>query len=191
MENEPKDLEELQERARAGERPNFVFFWGHTPGRSGEVGFECFSQWYPAPFEVDGVRFATAEHFMMAGKARLFEDRAAEAQILAAPTPAEVKRLGREVKGFNEATWNERRFGIVVRGNIEKFSQNPALREVLLRTTTDVLVEASPTDSVWGIGLAASDERARDPLAWRGLNLLGFALMRARAHLMSGDQLRP
>jgi ribA/ribD-fused uncharacterized protein len=74
----------------------------------------------------------------------------------------------------------------VVDGSVPKFGEHEPLREYLLGTGERVLVEASPTERVWGIGLAASDERAADPGAWRGLNLLGFALMRARQILDHG-----
>jgi ribA/ribD-fused uncharacterized protein len=69
------------------------------------------------------------------------------------------------------------------RGNLAKFAQHPDLAGFLLGTRERVLVEASPVDRVWGIGLAAGDERAGSPREWRGLNLLGFALMAAREAL--------
>lgn len=161
----------------------YVFFWGHTPNKPGTVGAECLSQWYPAPFEVDGVRFETAEHFMMWGKAQLFGDQGAAARILAAGHPKRAKDLGRTITGFDEAKWVAARMAIVTAGNVEKFRQNPDLLAFLLGTGERVLVEASPMDRVWGIGLAADDERAQDPAQWRGLNLLGEALMAARETL--------
>jgi ribA/ribD-fused uncharacterized protein len=183
MKDEPYDLSTIQERARAGWSPKFIFFWGHTSSDPTRVGKECFSQWYPAPFVVDGIAYPTAEHFMMAEKARLFGDEEAARAALEAPHPGAAKRAGRQVRGFIESIWQERRFDIVVAANQAKFSQHPMLRDVLLATTARVLVEASPTDRVWGIGLAADDAQARNPLEWRGLNLLGFALMVARARI--------
>ncbi|MEY9860600.1 ribA/ribD-fused uncharacterized protein [Catenulispora sp. GAS73] len=161
----------------------YLFFWGHTPKKAGVVGAECLSQWYPAPFEVDGVRFATAEHYMMWGKARLFGDEQAAAKIVAAGHPQEVKNLGRMITGFDEDAWVAARLAIVTAGNVEKFRQNPDLLAFLLGTRDRVLVEASPVDRIWGIGLAATDEKAQDPATWRGLNLLGEALMAARETL--------
>jgi ribA/ribD-fused uncharacterized protein len=149
-----------------------------NPGKA--VGKECLSQWWPAKFVVDDVTYSSAEHFMMAGKARLFGDEAVLSRIFQAPTPGEAKKLGRQVRGFEQARWNAVAFNVVVRGNTEKFKQNPELLEFLLGTNTMVLVEASTVDRVWGIGLAASDPLARDPQAWLGGNLLGFALMAAR-----------
>lgn len=159
-----------------------LFFWGHT-GRSGQVGKECLCQWYPAAFEVDGIRYPTSEHFMMAEKARLFGDSVTLAAILAADHPGSAKNLGRQVRGFDEQRWQEARYDIVVRGSIEKFGQNPAPLDFLMRTNDKILVEASPEDWIWGIGLSEWDEAAKDPYRWKGLNLLGFALMTARERL--------
>lgn len=158
-------------------------FWGHTPSRDGRVGRECFSQWWPVRFTVDGAGYASAEHFMMAAKARLFGDEAIVPEILAASHPAEAKALGRKVRGFDNDVWEKHRFGLVVEGNVAKFGQHPELRDYLLGTGDRVLVEASPRDRIWGIGLGAKNERAADPGQWRGLNLLGFALMETRHRL--------
>lgn len=179
----PRNLNELRQRLRAGEHFQYLFFWGHRPRKDGVASASGFSQWFEAPFVLDGVTYPTAEHFMMAEKARLFGDEAALAQVLAAPKPDAAKSAGRKVKGFDEAMWLERRFDIVVRANLAKFRQNPTLGRFLLETGDQVLVEASPVDAVWGIGLAAQDDRAGDPMQWQGLNLLGFSLMQVRAEL--------
>ena len=175
--------EALAVRVAAGEKVDFLFFWGHTPRREGIVDASCLSQWYPAAFEVDGVRYTKAEHFRMAAKARLFRDAEACTRILRARTPAEAKAIGREVQDYEDDAWEKARASVVVRGNVAKFGQHTPLREFLRRTGKRVLVEASPRDTVWGIGLAASNPDARDPAKWRGRNLLGFALMEARAAL--------
>ncbi|SOE10841.1 hypothetical protein SAMN06272775_1860 [Streptomyces sp. 2323.1] len=179
----PRSVDELRRATAAGKHPKYVFFWGHSPRRDGSLGASCFSQWWPSPFTVDRVRYATAEHWMMAGKARLFGDAEAERRVLAARHPRQAKDAGRTVRGFDEETWQRRRFALVVEGSVHKFRQDAALREYLLGTGSRVLVEASPLDRIWGIGLAADDERAADPARWRGLNLLGFALMAARQQL--------
>ena len=176
-------LQALLRAVQAGAWVKYLCFWGHTEKRAGEVTAACLSQWYPAAFEVDGLRYPTAEHFMMAEKARLFGDEAARIAIAKAATPGEVKKLGRGVLGFDEARWLAARYDIVVRGNAAKFGQNAALREFLLRTGERVLVEASPVDRIWGVGLAADDVRATQPDQWQGLNLLGFALMDVRRSL--------
>src|SRR5262245_26085466 len=99
MSDEPHDLESLRARVRAGWEPRFLPFWGHR-GRGASVGKECLSQWYPAPFSAGGVSYATAEHYMMAAKARLFGDEEMVEKVLAAPDPATAKKLGRRVRGF-------------------------------------------------------------------------------------------
>ena len=68
--------------------------------------------------------------------------------------------------------------------NLLKFSQNQNFKDFLLSTGDKILVEASPYDRIWGIGMLETDNRAENPLLWNGENLLGFALMEVR------DQLR-
>ena len=180
-----RSVEDLLRALDAGATPKYVLFWGHQANADGSIGKGCLSQWFESSFRVDGQTYLTAEHFMMAEKARLFDDVETRANILAARTPAEAKKLGRGVKGFDDALWEQGRFDIVVRANEAKFLQNRALRNYLLTTGDRVLVEASPVDRIWGVGLAANDERALEPRAWCGLNLLGFALMEVRARLAS------
>lgn len=181
--SEIMDVERLRQRCAAGESFKCLYFWGHRPATDDKVGKSCFSQWYEASFKLDGVRYASAEHYMMAAKARLFDDSRLLERILAARSPGEAKALGREVAGFDEARWNAERVGIVIEGNLGKFGQNASLKKYLLGTADRVLVEASPVDAIWGIGLAASDPLAAEPATWQGLNLLGFALMEVRRRL--------
>lgn len=160
-----------------------MFFWGHTPKKKEKVGEFCFSQWYPSPFVVDNKTYQTAEHWMMAEKARLFKDFEIEEQIIKSQVPGHVKDLGRQIKGFDEETWVNNRFDIVVKGNLFKFIQNEELKEFLLQTHDRVIVEASPVDSIWGIGLSKDSKDIENPNAWKGLNLLGFALMEVRERI--------
>lgn len=117
---------------------------------------------------------------MMAEKAALFDDQEIRAQVLRAPAPNAAKALGRNVRGFNDKVWLQHRYDIVVRANQAKFSQHPPLNEYLLQTGSRVIVEASPVDNIWGIGLAQDNADASNPNLWKGLNLLGFALMQVR-----------
>ncbi|MEU8888926.1 NADAR family protein [Streptomyces sp. NPDC048442] len=176
-------IEELTAQVNRGERVKFLHFWGHRPRPDGSLGPSIFSQWWPSPFTVDGTVYATAEHWMMARKAALFGDAEAERAALTARTPAEAKKAGRLVRDFDEAVWVRSRYDIVVTGNTHKFTQHPSLGAYLLGTGSRVLVEASPLDRIWGIGLAADDPRASSPAEWRGQNLLGFALTETRSHL--------
>lgn len=163
--------------------PDFVFFWKPEPKVEGEVDPSCLCQWWLSPFELEGVVYQTAEHYMMAEKARLSGDEEAYQRILSSPSPHDAKRLGRGVQGFDEKVWVAHRFEIVVHGNLAKFNQNYELRKYLFGTGESVLVEASPIDRIWGIGLAEDDPRVTNPQQWQGLNLLGFALMTVRSML--------
>lgn len=163
--------------------PGFLFFWGHQPDKNGQVSKSCFSQWYEASFVADGVKYHTAEHWMMAAKARLFNDQEIFEKIIATPSPATVKSLGRKVKNFDPVVWDAHKFDFVTTGNLHKFSQHPALKKFLLNTGNQVLIEASPYDKIWGIGLAANYPGIDNPANWNGQNLLGYALMEVRDQL--------
>jgi ribA/ribD-fused uncharacterized protein len=166
-----------------GERVKYLFFWGHQPERGSGVGSGCLSQWWPAPFTADGLEYATAEHYMMWRKATLFDDTVMAERILAAPHPHAAKALAGRVARFDQQTWDEHRLPIVVAGNLAKFGQHASLRMFLLGAGERVLVEASPIDRIWGIGLSRDDPAATHPHRWQGLNLLGFALMQVRERL--------
>ncbi|WP_416975543.1 NADAR family protein [Streptomyces sp. 4F14] len=176
--------EALVRAVRAGVKVKYLAFWGHQPRADGRIGAECLSQWWESPFTVAGVRYPTAEHWMMAEKARLFGDTDAEAAVLTAGHPSVAKKAGRLVRGFDEGVWARERFRIVVEGSVHKFRSDAGLREFLVGTGERVLVEASPVDRVWGVGVVARD--AGDPERWRGSNLLGFALMEARGRVREG-----
>lgn len=178
-------LADLQQTYRQQTKLKYLFFWGHTPKQQGIVDKAVLSQWFAAPFVVDGVRYATAEHYMMAEKARLFGAENIRQQIIAEATPKRAKALGRTIANFNELIWQQHREAIVYRGNLAKFSQHDELKHFLLNTGNRVLVEASPVDKIWGIGMAQDNPDCYNPLLWRGLNLLGFALMKVRADLMN------
>ena len=117
---------------------------------------------------------------MMAEMARLFKDYETLEEILATENQKEIKDLGRKIKNFNEELWNREKYEIVKRGNLAKFSQDENLKEFLLSTGDKIIVEASPYDSIWGIGMGTKDKNIEDPTAWKGENLLGFALMEVR-----------
>lgn len=154
--------------------PRFTFFFTEA---------SPFSQWYPSTFTVDGRTFNCAEQFMMFGKASLFGDDAVAAEVMAAVHPREHKALGRKVKGYDEETWRAHREEIVMRGNHAKFTQDARLLELLLATHPTTLVEASPFDRIWGVGLSEDNPLIQDPSTWRGQNLLGKILTNLRESL--------
>jgi ribA/ribD-fused uncharacterized protein len=146
----------------------FFFFWGGP-----------LSQWFKSPFTRDGTVYATAEQYMMAMKAQYFGDSDALRKIMATSVPKEQKAIGRTVKNFDPQKWTEVCRDFVLKGNLAKF-KDPHLRSILLATGDLELVEASPYDKIWGIGLAAADPRALNKSQWLGTNWLGMTLMKVR-----------
>lgn len=170
----------LLEKFESEENLKYLFFWGHSNNLNEKVGKFCFSQWYESPFIVDNITYKTAEHWMMAHKALLFKDMKTFDKIIACIKPGEAKALGREVQNYDEKLWNKHKFDIVTIGNIHKFRQHPELLDFLKKTENRVLVEASPVDNIWGIGLSQDSKDVENPYTWKGENLLGFALMEVR-----------
>jgi ribA/ribD-fused uncharacterized protein len=158
------------------ETEKFVLFWGGWP-----------SQWHPARFVVDGVEYNCCEQFMMAEKAAVFGDPDARARILASRDPGDQKMLGRTVRNFDKAAWDGVCRGIVYAGNLARFGQDEEMRRTLLATGDRTIVEASPTDRIWGIGLSQNNPRAQDPSQWRGTNWLGIALTQVRDTLAARE----
>jgi len=153
----------------------FTFFW-----RSDSP----FSNWYACDFEIDGIQFNCTEQYMMYGKAMLFNDIEIAEKVLASSKPGSQKALGRKVKKFNQDTWNKHAKAIVYKANDAKFKQNENLLKRLLKTKKTTLVEASPVDPIWGIGLAEDDPKAKDRRKWRGKNWLGEVLTELRENII-------
>ena len=141
------------------------------------------SNWYPSLFKYDDIIYSSMEQFMMHRKALCFGDDRIASLILSSEDPAEMKRLGREVSGYDETTWNGVRQIVVYKGLLAKFSQNGDLLDKLLATGVDMLAECAVKDRIWGIGLSLDDPRRFDKTLWEGQNLLGYTLMMARNSL--------
>ncbi len=150
----------------------YVFFWNGI-----------YSQWYPTKMIIDGKEFNCCEQWMMYNKAMTFKDYGTAQDIMDAESPSQQKALGREVEGFDKNIWDSVCMSIVYRGNLAKFSQNEELKKELLSTDRKIIVEASPHDKIWGIGMGEFDEGIEDPSNWKGLNLLGQAIMLVRNQL--------
>ncbi len=157
----------------------FSYFWSHREGRPFA---EC-SQFYARPIVLEGHVFTTTEQWMHYRKARLFGDPATAEALLAETDPMKQKALGRAVAGFARETWQAVARDVVFRGNVAKFSQHDDLRERLRASAGTTLVEASPADTLWGIGLAADDPRAFARASWLGTNWLGEILTEVRIAL--------
>lgn len=150
-----------------------------------------FSQWHERSFEVDDIKYNCAEQYMMHQKALFFKDKSVATLIMAAKHPGDQKALGRAVSPFDETQWNSVARDIVYKGNWHKFSQNPDFLHELNQTGNTTLVEASPTDRIWGIGLGMRDERRLNRQSWRGTNWLGQVLTKVRDDLRKGVQEGP
>jgi len=153
---------------------NMHMFWGGP-----------FSQWYPSLFKVEGIEYNCTEQYMMAKKAGLFGDEKAQLAIMESKIPREQKRIGRTVEGFVAERRNAVAKDIVFRGNVAKFTQNPECFAYMMNTGTQEIVEASPEDTIWGIGLSAEDPDAHDKTKWKGTNWLGEVLTSVREILVS------
>ena len=148
---------------------DFVFFWGGT-----------FSQWCPSKFTINNIEYNCAEQYMMAKKALLFRDKEAHNKIMNSKDPSYQKQIGRKVKNFDVDKWNSKCRDYVYEANYAKFTQNTKMLEELLSTGNKEIVEASPEDKIWGIGLHQHDQRAWDKETWLGTNWLGEAIMKVR-----------
>ena len=139
-----------------------------------------FSQWATCSFEIDGVIYNCAEQYMMAQKARIFLDQDSFNRIMATNSPKEQKAIGRRVTNFDAHKWNLLSKDIVYTGNYEKFKQNENLKKKLISTEGTTLVEASPYDKIWGVGLSEDEPRAQKRETWLGTNWLGETLTKVR-----------
>lgn len=155
----------------------FIYFWG-TKDKNGFL-----SNWHLSRFIIDGKMYTCVEQYMMSEKARLFGDEEVFAKIMATDNPREQKALGRAVKGFDKVKWEQVAREVVYKACYAKFTQKPELEKALMATEGTTLVEASPRDPIWGVGLAESDPRILTRSTWRGLNWLGEVLTRAREEI--------
>lgn len=135
-----------------------------------------------ANFWVHGKYFKTMEHFIMYQKAMLFENKELAHQILTTENQYEVKKLGRQVKGFSAEVWKRERIALLLEANYEKFTQNKIANQYLLATKNLLLAEASPTDRDWGIGFSLEDPRRFTISKW-GNNFQGNVLMTVRSFI--------
>lgn len=151
------------------ETDTHIYFWSGI-----------YSNWYKSDFEIAGQTYNCCEQYMMAEKARLFKDEEMEQAIMITKDPSKQKAMGRNVRNFDQKIWEQYALNIVYQANYAKFSQNPELKQILLDTGEKMIVEASPTDTIWGVGLHEDDPLILDESNWKGRNWLGIAIMNAR-----------
>ena len=167
--------------------PEFIFFWKHYNNKK-FLTKSCLSQFFPCKFKSNDIEYNCAEQYMMSEKAKLFKDEEIYQLILKETSPDKIKRLGRQIKNFNNREWDKNKLNIILQGNILKFSQNEDLKKFLIETGDKILVEASPYDKIWGIGLDQNNPDSRNPHKWNGLNLLGFTLMKVRDIIKKNEE---
>jgi ribA/ribD-fused uncharacterized protein len=144
---------------------------------------ECFSNFYKAQFVYMDKTFPTSEHAFMWAKAKYFDAHDYADKILETPDPMDAKYLGRLVPNYKEDVWDTVREEFMFQACLAKFSQNEGCKSCLLGTGDRILVEASPTDKIWGIGLDENNPEIYITERWQGRNLLGIVLMRVRDEL--------
>jgi len=166
---------EIMKKAAEATKEKFTFFWNQS----------AFSQWAESPFKIDGVAFNTAEQYMMYKKALLFNDFKQAERIMGTSNPRSQKQLGREVIGFERARWERYCKQFVYDASFAKFAQNTNMLAELLATVGTTLVEASPEDNIWGIGLAKDNPKAQSRATWEGTNWLGEILTEVRNEIIS------
>lgn len=161
----------------------YIFFFGENND------FGWLSNFFPSKFVIDGITFNTNEHFFMWSKSNRFEpdNNDKKTKILTAKTPFLAKKIGRTVQNFDEKIWNIESYNFMVKGLLEKFKQNLDLKNKLIQTNEAILVEASPYDKKWGIGMKQEtawtyDQKSFDKIL-NERNLLGKALMEVRSKL--------
>lgn len=147
-------------------------------------GKEIYSNWYSSPAQFfdksSWLVFANTEQHFMWSKATFFGDSETACKIAKETDARSVKEYGREVKDYDEKKWECVRLGFMTYANYLKFSQNELFKDQLLSTDNKILVEASRTDKIWGVGLTEDDPLILDEKNWKGRNLLGVALMNVR-----------
>lgn len=169
-------------------KEKFTFFFGHDIKYGDHA---VFSNWYPACFKENNVSYCNSEQYMMAKKAELFGDQKSLTKIMNTSNgnPKIVKALGRKVQNFNQDVWSDKCKEIVKRASLLKFTQNPELLHILINTSGTTLVEASPYDKIWGIGLSATNANSKNRSTWKGKNLLGEILTEVRNELKAKDKI--
>jgi ribA/ribD-fused uncharacterized protein len=146
-----------------------IYFWG-----------SFLSNFEPVKIKFAGFDFHTSEQLFMFLKAKYFVDEEMATRIVEeGQDPFTAKKLGRQVKGFNEEEWAEDREDMMYIACQRKFMDDDMFK-LLLATGDKILVEGSPHDKIWGVGLNFNGEEILDEENWNGLNLLGKVLMKVR-----------
>lgn len=149
------------------------------------------SNWWIAPFVLEGMRFSSTEQYIMYKKCAIFGDTTAAKAVLATDDPAQQQQIARDAKGYNDVVWKGMRQVIAMRGLVEKFAQNSDLLKQLMDTGDSYLVECAVSDKAWACGISLYDKARFDISKWKGSNILGFALMEVRTMLSGMPVTKP
>lgn len=176
-------IENLIEDYKNGKNFEYLFFSGYQPSKDGSITKSCLSQWWKSDFRIDSDSYSCMEQYMMAEKARIFNDDEALEKIMKSTNQLIMQELGGAVNNFDEKLWVKRRYSIILNGSYLKFVQNDGLRQFLIGTKDRVLVYDSVHDKIWGICMNDFEKR-ENLFTWEGANLLGFALMEVREEIL-------
>ena len=166
---------------------DYVAFWGSVFSNFYPCDIHVTEDWWGKPIDI---HFSCSEQYFMWLKATNFKDDEIAEKIVKAKTPQEAKKLGRQVKNFDDAEWCEIREAAMWNAVWLKFSQNEDLKKII----TDPIfakrhfVEGSPVDIIWGVGLVWNDPKIADKKNWSGLNLLGETLDKVRRQLLMNNE---
>ncbi len=156
-----------------------VFF--HKP----EEPHGYLSNWYPSPFDLDGMRFTSTEQYIMYRKCMAFGDEKSAAAVMTTNDPAKQQEIGRYAENYIDSAWKAMRQSVATVGLLEKFRQNEELRNKQLDTGDAYLVECAHLDKAWACGRGLDENERFDASLWTGSNILGFALMEVRNMIRS------
>ena len=128
--------------------------------------------------------FRHVEEYLFLKIAGFANDEISQHRIREAATPAQCKAIGRNIK-VDKKRWFPEENKVMQRALYAKFSQNEELKDFLLSTGEKTLLEASPSDRYWGIGVSLGKVASSTPLNYTGKNKLGELLMNLRTQLSS------
>jgi len=146
--------------------------------QTNENGFMALD--WPVQIRLQTMTYHCAKQALAAEQAKTFGDDEGFRKVMDAQTPAEVSYSREETKEATEEEWamaTKKKLYVIQEA---KFRQYPELQSRLLATGESVLAAYLPKDNLMGIGISTDDVRAKNPIHWRGQNVLGTILMELR-----------
>ena len=143
-----------------------------------------FSIFHPAPFSMNGIKYANSEQYFQSQKGAVMDDDITHRKIMLTNNPFKIKRLSRRIRNYEDSKWQSVMTKVMYDAVKAKFEQNPALGALLISTGTLKIIEASP-DHTWGCGLALKHPQVMSEPAWHGTGKMCDILSRVREELRS------